>query len=398
MRIKLTPAFCQKARAEPPADRALFWDTDMPGFGLLVTASGHRSFIVQYRFRGRSRRMTIDGVLGLAAARKRARALLGEVAHDRDPLAERRAERALAEDTFKSVAEAYFAREGNKLRTARDRQRALENHVYKHIGSKPIGSILRSDIARLLDRIEDESGPVMADRTLAYIGKIMNWHESRTDGYHALRMRGMARSNGAARERTLDDEELRAVWRAAEGTAGPFGALVKFLLLTGARRSEAAGMTWSEIAGTDWTLPAARNKVNVDLVRPLSAAAMATIVALPRIGRQGFVFTTTGDRPFCGFGKAKRRLDQACGVTGWTLHDLRRTARSLMSRAEVNYEHAERCLGHIIPGVRGVYDRHKYQQQMLHAYEQLAALIERIINPPPDNVVAIATGWLTHDR
>jgi integrase len=391
MRIKLTPAFCQKARAEPPADRALYWDTDMPGFGLLVTASGHRSFIVQYRFRGRSRRMTIDGLLGLASARKRARALLGEVAHDRDPLAERRAARALAEDTFKSIAETYFAREGKALRSLAERRAALVRLVYPRLGSQPIAAIRRSDIVRLLDRIADERGPVMADRTLAYISRIMNWYAARSDEFRSPIVRGMARTSAKERERArvFTDDELRAVWKAAEATPGPFGALVKFLLLTGARRSEAARMTWSEIADTDWTLPASRNKVDVDLVRPLSAAAMATIAALPRIGRQGFVFTITGNRPFHSFAKAKCRLDQASGVTGWTLHDLRRTARSLMSRAKVPIDHAERCLGHVMGGVRGVYDRHEFHEEKRHAYEELAALIERIVKPPPANVVAL---------
>jgi integrase len=391
MRTKLTPSFVQKARVETGKDRALFWDASLPGFGLLVTASGHRSYVVQYRFGRRSRRMTIDGVLGLAAARKRARALLGEVAHDRDPLQERQDARSLAEETFKSVAEAYFAREGDKLRTARDRQRALENHVYdyKRFGAQPIRAIRRSDIARLLDHIADEAGPVMANRTLAYISKIMNWYAANSDDWRPPIVRGMARVKERARNRDLKDDELRAVWKAAESTPGPFGAFVKFLLLTGARRSEAAEMTWSEVSGTDWTLPAARNKVDQDLIRPLSAAAMATITALPRIGRAGFVFTTAGDAPIGGFARFKRRLDAACGVTGWTLHDLRRTARTLMSRAGVSNDHAERCLGHVKGGVRGVYDRYEFHEQKRHAYEELAALIERIVNPPPANVVAL---------
>jgi integrase len=391
MRAKLTPSFVQKAPVESGAERALYWDEDMPGFGLLVTASGHRSFIVQYRFRGRSRRMKINGVLGLAAARKQARALLGEVAKDRDPLQERRNAASLAEDTFKTIAEAYLARDGKKLRTLGDRRATLERLVYPRLGSQPISAIRRSDIVRLLDRIEDESGPVMADRALAYIRKIMNWHASRSDDFRSPIVRGMARTSAKARERErdLNDDELRAVWRASEATAGPFGAFVKFLLLTGARRSEAAEMTWSEIAGADWTLPAARNKVNKDLIRPLSAAAMATIAPLPRIGRQDFVFTITGDRPFSGFGRYKRRLDRASGVTGWRLHDLRRTARTLMSRAKVPTDHAERCLGHVMGGVRGVYDRHEFHEEKRHAYEELAALIERIVNPPPDNVVAL---------
>ena len=274
MRAKLTPAFVQKARAEAGAERTLFWDADMPGFGLVVTTSGHRSFIVQYRAGGRSRRMTIDGVLGLAAARKRARALLGEVAKDRDPLLERRNAISLAEDTFKSITEAYFAREGKKLRTAVARQATLEKLVYPLIGAQPISAIRRSDVVRLLDRIEDENGPVQADRTLAYIRKIMNWHASRSDEFRSPIVRGMTRTIGKerARARILADDELRAIWKAADAIPGPFGAFLKLLLLTGARRTEASNMMWSEISAADWTLPAARNKVKVDLIRPLSAA------------------------------------------------------------------------------------------------------------------------------
>jgi integrase len=390
MRTKLTRAFVQKARAEDGDERTLFWDADMPGFGLVVTASGHRSFVVQYRAGGRSRRMTIDGVLGLAAARKRARVLLGEVAKDRDPLLERRNAISLAEDTFKSIAEAYFAREGKKLRTAAARRATLEKLVYPRIGAQPISAIRRSDVVRLLDRIEDENGPVQADRTLAYIRKAMNWHASRSDEFRSPIVRGMTRTSGKerARARILTDDELRAIWKAADAMAGPFGAFIKLLLLTGARRTEASEMTWSEISGADWTLPAARNKVKVELIRPLSAAAQATIAPLPRIGRQGYVFTIGGNSPLGGFSKFKRQLDQACGVTGWTLHDLRRTARSLMSRAGVPTDHAERCLGHVMPGVRGTYDRHEYLEEKRRAFEALATQIERIVNPQ-ENIVPL---------
>lgn len=386
----MTPAFVQKAHNELGAERTLFWDTDMPGFGLVVTSSGHRSFVVQYRAGGRSRRITIDGVLGLIEARKRARSLLGEVAKDRDPLQERRSTASLAEDTFKAIAEAYLAREGKKLRTVGERRVTLERLVYPRIGSQPIGTIRRSEVVRLLDKIEDENGPVMADRTLAYIRKVMNWHASRSDEFRSPIVRGMARTSGKerARARILTDEELRAIWQAADGSTGPFGAFVKFLLLTGARRAEAAQMTWAEVSGPDWTLPAARNKVKVELIRPLSAAAQATIAPLPRIGRHGFVFTTGGDRPLGGFSKFKRRFDEACGVTDWTLHDLRRTARSLMSRAGVTSDHAERCLGHVMLGVRGTYDRHEYEEEKRRAFDALAAQIERIVNPV-ENVVPL---------
>jgi integrase len=385
MRTKLTPAFVMKAKAQPGAERTLYWDMSLPGFGLQVTAAGHRSWVVQYRSAGRSRRMAIDGVLNLAAARKRARSLLGEVAHNRDPLAEKRKAAALERDTFRSVAEDYFARESGKLRSADHQRAALERLVYQRLGRLPIASILRSDVVRLLDHIEDERGPVMADRTLAIIRKIMNWHASRSDDFRSPLVRTKARSENGSRDRILKDDELRAVWRTAEAYPGPFGALVLFLLLTGARRSEASAMRWSEISGAEWTLPAERNKTKVDLIRPLSPAALAVIEKLPRIGKGELVFTTDGQHPIGGFSRFKRHFDKAAGVTGWTLHDLRRTARSLMSRAKVDKDHAERCLGHVIGGVRGVYDRHEFQDEKRQVYEALAGLIERILNPQ-DNV------------
>ncbi|HEY4861709.1 MAG TPA: integrase arm-type DNA-binding domain-containing protein, partial [Xanthobacteraceae bacterium] len=355
MRTKLTPAFCQRATVQQGAERTIYWDTDLPAFGLLVTKNGHRSFVVQYRSgeTRSSRRMKIAGVLGLVGARKQARKLLGQVASDKDPLHERREQQrkaiARTEHTFEKIAENYLAREAAGLRTAGQRRDQLRRLVYPELGSGPIDAIRRSDIVSLLDKIEDENGPVMADRTLATVRRIMNWHASRSDEFRSPIVRGMARTKGKehARARMLTDDELRAIWQAASAMPGPFGAFVQFLLLTAARRGEAAGMTHSEIEGQDWTLPEARNKVKVDLIRPLSPAAQGLLKNLPRIGKAGYVFTTTGRNGLGGFSAFKRKLDNASGVEGWTLHDLRRTARSLMSRAGISSDHAERCLGHV---------------------------------------------------
>jgi integrase len=388
MQIKLTPAAVRNARADDGKDRTIFWDTKTTGFGLQVTAAGHKSFVVQYRAKGRSRRMAIDGVLDLEAARKRARALLGEVAHDRDPLQERRAEVARERDTFQAIAESYFAREGKKLRSIGERQRTLARLVYPVMGGRPIEEIRRSEIVRLLDKIEDDNGPVMADRTLAYVRKVMNWHASRSDEFRSPIVRGMARTSGKerARARVLSDDELCAVWKAAEAAAAPFGTFVRFLLLTGARRAEAAAIAWDEIKDGVWLLPAARNKVKQDLARPLSDAARKFLGRLPKLGR--YVFTSDGATPIGGFSKPKARLDAACGVKDWTLHDLRRTARSLLSRAAIAPDVAEMCLGHVLTGVRGTYDRHEYHEEKKRAFEELAAQIARIVDPQK-NVVAM---------
>jgi integrase len=141
--------------------------------------------------------------------------------------------------------------------------------------------------------------------------------------------------------------------------------------------------------GADWTLPAARNKTGVDLVRPLSKAAQEILAARPRIVGCPFVFTSDGRSALGGFSRRKHEFDAACGVTDWTIHDLRRTARSLMSRAGVSPDHAERCLGHVIGGVLETYDRHAYHAEKLQAFEMLAAQIERIVNPPQGDVVPL---------
>src|SRR5262249_13794238 len=161
--------------------------------------------------------------------------------------------------------------------------------------------------------IEDR-GPVMADKVLGILSRIFNWHAARSDDFRSPIIRGMARTSDSerARDRILSDDELRAVWCATEGPTGPFRALVRFLLLTAARRSEAAEMRWSELVEKDWILPGARNKTGVELVRPLSDEAMAVLAGLPKIGRGEFVFSTGRGRPFADFNNAKKQFDAAC--------------------------------------------------------------------------------------
>ena len=142
-------------------------------------------------------------------------------------------------------------------------------------------------------------------------------------------------------------------------------------------------------------IPGARYKTKLDHVIPLSKAARDLLASIPRIKSVKYVFSTGdnpvkskkagkskgGGRPIGGFSKFKADFDKECGVTGWTLHDLRRTGRSLMSRAGVDADHAERCLGHVIGGVRGTYDRYAYHAEKKAAFEALAAQIDRILNP-----------------
>jgi len=384
MKQKLTPGFIATVPT-PEKDRVFYWEGS---FGLQVTKAGHKSFVVQYRANGTSRRMSLKSGLSLQEARREAKAILGDVAKGGDPLGEKRKAATVSGNTLKAICEDYLKREAGKLRTSAGRRRALEKLVYPKLGSRQIDSIKRSEIVRLLDDIEENNGPHRAQAVLAFLSKLFNWHAGRDDDFLSPIRRGMARTKlkEYARDRILSDDELRAVWKATQTVPGPYGYFVRFLLLTATRRSEAARMDRKELANGDWIIPAARMKAKVEHVVPLSPAARTIVDSMPMLGP--YVFTLNGRRPIKNFAKEKERLDKASGVTDWRIHDLRRTARSLMSRAGVDSDIAERCLAHTIGGIRGVYDRYAYHAEKKHAFEKLAAQVERIVNPT-DNVVPI---------
>jgi integrase len=357
---------------------------------LVLQPSGAKSWAVRYRFAGKPRKLTL-GPLSLAAARAEAAKALLELDHGRDPGEIKKAVEAKAEEsaaaTVRAVAAEYMRLAGKDLRTHHERQGIINRLILPTLGNKPIAEVKRGEIVRLLDRIEHENGARTAEMVLRIISKIFNWYAVRSDDFRSPLTRGMSRINARERARTriLDDAELRAVWQAAGDV--PFGSLLRFLLLTGARRSEATGLQWSELdASGVWMLPASRNKTKQELVRPLSKAARTLLAQVPVIGP--FVFTSKGQRGLTGISESKRLLDAASGVTAWTIHDLRRTSRTLLARAGVNSDICERCLGHTLPTIRATYDRYTFQREMLDAYEKLASLISGIVDPQ-ENVVAI---------
>ena len=290
MRAKLTPTFVEKASGDPN-QRVIYWHEALPGFGLMVTPNGHKSYVVDYRADGRKRRMHLKAGLTLTGALKEAKVIIGRVAKGGDPLSERRKTERAKSDTLKAVVEEYLKREEKegRLRTIKERRKVLNRLVLPMLGARQINDISRRDIVRLLDRIADENGAPMADHTLAYLRRVMTWHASRSDDFRSPIVRGMARTSPSKRrrQRILSDDELRAVWRAAQASHSAFSCLVRFLLLTATRRTEAAGMRRSEVSGEEWTVPQERYKTGLELVVPLSDAAVAVLAAVPKVGKSG---------------------------------------------------------------------------------------------------------------
>jgi integrase len=256
-------------------------------------------------------------------------------------------------DAFGKVAQDWLKRHiaKEKLRSQAEIERCLKIYILPHLGDRSFTSIRRSDITALLDYVEDHHGSRMADVVLGVVRRIANWYATRHDDYLSPFVRGMGRHNADARARILEDDELRAVWQRAE-SSGSFGALIRILLLCAQRRGAVLGMRWDDISADGvWTIPTAeREKGNAGSLQ-LSKQALAIVNAQPKFNNNPYVHAAArGNGPLNGFSRAKQSFDKRCGVTGWTLHDLRRTARSLMSRAGVSSEHAERVLGHVIGG------------------------------------------------
>jgi integrase len=139
-------------------------------------------------------------------------------------------------------------------------------------------------------------------------------------------------------------------------------------------------MEWSEIDGGTWTLSKERTKNGRQHEVPLSRQALYLLKGTPRISDR-FVFSYDA-KPFNGFSKSKARLDAACGVDGWTIHDLRRTAASGMAKLGVSLVVIEKVLNHVsgsLAGIVGVYQRHEFAEQKCAALQQWADHVEQLV-------------------
>jgi integrase len=196
--------------------------------------------------------------------------------------------------------------------------------------------------------------------------------------------------------RFLNDDEIRLVWAACD-KLDSFGRLVKFALLLGQRRGKlggnAAALKWSDIKDGIWVINVEEREKGTASQIKLPKIVREIIAKQPRIAGNPYVFAAgTGSGPMDSFSEGMNRLRGLLpeDMPNWSMHDLRRTARKLMSRAGVRPDVAELAIGHSLPGLQKIYDDvREYQSMIDHAFECVAAEVEKIINPPPANVVPI---------
>jgi integrase len=407
MGVKLTKRVVEAA--EPAADDQHLWDAEVKGFGLKVTPAGRKVFVFQYRMGGRganTERYTIGEYRSpytVEGARGEAVRLLAEVKAGRNPAEAKRAERRSEPNRarlFGELAAEFIERHAKpNTRDWRKTEYLLRRDALPFWATRPVREITRQDVIELIDRVADRGARIHANRVLAAVRVLFNWALSR--GVIEASPAAGVKAPGAetARERVLSDDELRAVWRAAEATPHPFGPFFKLLILTAQRRDEVAGMRWSEIdeARALWTIPGERAKNGRAHEVPLAAPALGILGSIPRVEGSDLVFSTNGRTPISGFSKAKLRLDHASGVglterDEWRLHDIRRSVTTFLAEMGVAPHVVDKLLNHVsgsIRGVAAVYNRHGYTDERRRALDAWANRLAAIVDGEQGhNVVA----------
>ena len=384
---------------KPKSTRQEIPDGLLPGLYLQIEPTGSRSWTLRYRHGGRTRKFTLGKypTLDLKTARELASKALRAVAEGRDPARERKLLRSAGADTVASVAALFVERHGRtyRKRTYETATGMLNRHVLPRWGSRPLAEITRRDVIALLDDVVDGGSPVSANRVLAVVRRMFTWAIER-DIVEASPCVGVrAPTPEVSRDRVLTDIELCAVWLAAERYGGPYGALVRLLILTGQRRNEVAQARWAEfdLEARLWSLPGERTKNQRPHTVPLPEAAIALLRSLPRIGDE-FVLTTNGRVPAGGFGKHKARVDALLppDMSEWRLHDIRRTVATGLARIGAALPVIEKILNHVggsFAGVVGVYQRHDFADEKRTALDHWTKHVERLVRGDPAIIVPL---------
>jgi integrase len=415
----------------------LFWDDDIPGFGLRLRAGGSRSWVFQYALGDKQRRLSLgtasaesfstvkdsDGRIKLGI-RNQAAQLHAKVKLGQDPAGDKTESRKRASDTFEAIAKKYLTAKKESTRSGTYTE--TERHILKHarpLNGLQVAKIARRDIATLIGTIKQNSGPVAANRVRSTLSDLFGWAMSEgIDGVENNPVIGTNKSDEVSRDRVLKDHELRTIWKYAGDDH--YGSIIKLLMLTGQRADEIASLRWAEIGeaivpekrdtdgikrpaftvnGID--LPAERTKNKRPHIVPLSAPAAAILAAQQcRVDGSGalreFVFGV-GQRGFSGWSRCKERLDERIAkelgseLPGWTPHDLRRTMSTVMNDGLDVLPHVvEAVLNHVSSqrsgksGVSGVYNKALYLRERVDALNRWADHLNAIVSDA-NNVVSL---------
>ncbi|MFA1626061.1 tyrosine-type recombinase/integrase [Rhizobium mongolense] len=376
-----------------------YTDFVVPGLVFRV-GKKRRTWIIRFRAGGVRRKEPLGyfvpnapagtDSLGLAEARQKAREILSRVdagvpvaeqpkpVHPKDALT--------LGDLIDDYEEMKIKQGKRGVKSLPEAMRAVRKGLGPYL-TLPAAQFSKADLRAARDKVA-KSSLQMSDRFLAYAGPVFKWaaQEDKIPVNFAPDLRrvgpGLVR-----RKRVLSDDEIRAIWYACAemetDTGKDYGRLIRFLLATGQRREEGSLLRHGRIIGGYWRLEEEETKAGRAHKVKLPA------LALDQIGRGEpgtLIFPGKGGVPLSGWSKLKTQLDKASGVTGWRLHDLRRTCSTRMEsmvnedgRNTIPREVIEAVLNHSVPGVAGSYLHHTFETEKARAWELWATMLQNII-------------------
>jgi integrase len=395
--MKLTKAAVAGLTLPADCNEKTYWDDDIPLFGVRLRKGGSKGWIFWYRLGGRSsplRKIGLGATSAVSSAEARAEAakLYAKVRLGQDPAGGKAESIVRAGETVESALRPFLARQAKRLKPRSYAE--VERHLLaqaKPLHRLPLRAVDRRTVAKLLVEIGESAGPSAANRLRSDLHTFFVWaaREGTVD------VNPVANTNrheeGGSRERVLTSDELQAIW-AATADGNQYTAIVRLLLLTAARRDELGSLQWSEVDldNAMISLPGERTKNLKPFDIPLTPAVLAILAAQPRRDRP-FVFGR-GQGGFSGWSKSKMELDQRANIAPWRLHDLRRTASTVMHGLGVQPHVVEAVLNHISGhkgGVAGVYNRATYSAEKAAALALWAEHVLAVVEGRPAKIVSL---------
>jgi integrase len=397
--LKLTSAVAKSLTLPPGQRDKTFFDSEVPAFGVRVRAGGSRNWVCQYKIAGKNRRLVLGAVTALDAGKARgmAKDALAAVRLGKDPVGGRADAHVRAGETFGALLPRFLARQRGRLkpRSYQESERHLTVQC-RPLHPRPLDQVDRRAIAMRLAELAESAGPTAANRCRASLSAFFTWlaREGIVEA-NPVQFTNRAQEVGA-RTRFLSDDELAKVWRSLGNDQ--YSTIVKLLALTGARREEIGALRWAEcdLDRETIALPGERTKNRRPYEIPLSRAALELLKAQQQTFPDGAVrdFVFGRVKGFQDWAGSKSELDARCGVSGWVLHDLRRTLSTVAhERLGVPPHIVETLLSHVSghkAGVAGTYNRAAYLDERRRVLERWADHIAGLVGEkPPAEVVQL---------
>jgi len=425
---KMTVLWLERLK-NPISGRIEYFDTVQSGLGLRVGKT-KLSWFVMYRVSGnrKLKRLTLGKYpsMKLADARDKAKNAVYDADNGIDPAVEKKAK--IEAPTFGELAKEYLEKHGRKKRSFYEDKRIIEKDLTSNWEDRKAFDIKRRDVIWLLDKIVDRGAPIQANRTLALIRKIFNWGISRDLVEHNPCTQIKAPGLEKQRDRVFSETEIKDLWEAFEAEGKTIEPMFKLRLITAQRGGEIESMRWQDINLETgwWTIPAEYSKNNLSHRVPLSKMALKillghkkaisddlekskqkaeisrkpvnkTLYATKKKKYAEWVFPSPVYKGshITNVQKAASRVKEYSGIKDFRLHDLRRTAASMMTGAGIPRLVVSKILNHVEQGVTRVYDRHSYDNEKRAAIEKWTQLLEQIITGEKPKVINLITGGRT---